>query len=280
MHETGRGTSEAVRASNNPGGMMDPQTDWSTVKKFASLDEGIDAMAKNLKEKYINQGLTTIEGIQTKYAPIGAANDPRGLNKDWVADVTTFYKQLTGQDKAAKTKATVLHPGGTVSIPDLAIEDGIDATAPYMNKPRDVSGINRIIMHGDVKESARELLAYGRQIDPSRGFAPGYHFYIDRDGTVIQGAPIDRVTNHTLGENSNSIGINIAGADEGKMPTPAQERAAMVLISSLGLALGIPAKNVIGHGELQPHRRNRLEGGNVAANIRSHGYLKVPPATI
>jgi hypothetical protein len=107
MHETGRGTSEAVRASNNPGGMMDPQTDWSTVKKFASLDEGIDAMAKNLKEKYIDQGLTTIEAIQTKYAPVGAANDPRGLNKDWVPGVTSFYKQITGGQPQEQQKGIV-----------------------------------------------------------------------------------------------------------------------------------------------------------------------------
>jgi hypothetical protein len=94
MHETGNGTSNAVNERNNPGGLMDPETNWSKIKQFASLDEGIDATAKNLKEKYIDQGLTTIEAIQTKYAPIGAANDPRKLNKDWVSGVNKYYNQV------------------------------------------------------------------------------------------------------------------------------------------------------------------------------------------
>jgi N-acetylmuramoyl-L-alanine amidase len=186
-------------------------------------------------------------------------------------------QQMAGMGGEKKVGAITMP---AVTIPNMPIQNGIDANAPYMSKPRDVGNITRIIMHGDVKEDANQLVAYGRKVDPDRGFAPGYHFYIARDGTVIQGAPIDRITNHTKGENSDSIGIIIAGADNGKMPTPAQEQAAEMLVSSLGRALGIPNRNVIGHGELQPHRRDRREGGDVAAIIRSRGYLNVPAATI
>ena len=166
------------------------------------------------------------------------------------------------------------------SLPGLeSIEDAVDPSAPYMAKPRKTENLRRIIVHGDVNEDADALLDYGRKVDPQRGFAPGYHFYIDREGKVKQGAPVDRITNHTLGENSDSIGIVIAGADEGKMPTPKQEASARALISGLGKTFGIDSANVYGHGELQPDRRNKLEGGTVAADIRQNGYASVGERT-
>ncbi|MCY9530584.1 glucosaminidase domain-containing protein [Paenibacillus alvei] len=96
MHETGNGTSNAARNKNNLGGMMDPSTNWSTLQSFDSLEAGIDAMARNLKRNYFDKGLTTIESIQKKYAPQGAANDPNGLNKYWVSGVSKYYNQLRG----------------------------------------------------------------------------------------------------------------------------------------------------------------------------------------
>lgn len=63
---------------------------------FNSLEEGIDAMASNLKRLYFDQGLDTIEKIQKKYAPIGASNDPTGLNNHWVNGVTKYYNMLRG----------------------------------------------------------------------------------------------------------------------------------------------------------------------------------------
>lgn len=96
MHETGNGTSRAVRELNNPGGIMDPRTNWSRIKRFDSLEQGLDAMARNLRRNYLNEGRTTISAIGPKYAPVGAANDPRGLNGGWVAGVSRFYNQLVG----------------------------------------------------------------------------------------------------------------------------------------------------------------------------------------
>ncbi|MNN97289.1 hypothetical protein D3C81_2164300 [compost metagenome] len=63
---------------------------------FSSLEEGIDKMASNLKRNYFDQGLTTIEQIQKKYAPNGAANDPTNLNSYWVSGVSKYYNALRG----------------------------------------------------------------------------------------------------------------------------------------------------------------------------------------
>lgn len=91
VHETGNGTSNAVKNKNNVGGMMGK----NGLMTFSSLEEGIEKMASNLKRNYIDKGLTTIEAIQKKYAPIGAGNDPNGLNNYWVNGVTRYYNMFS-----------------------------------------------------------------------------------------------------------------------------------------------------------------------------------------
>ncbi len=41
--------------------------------------------------------------------------------------------------------------------------------------------------------------------------AIGYHYLIDRDGTVANGRPLEQVGAHVKGHNSNSIGIALIG---------------------------------------------------------------------
>ena len=102
--ETGWGTSNAIVNSNNPGGYMDSATNYQTVKKFSSLEEGIEAVVKNLANGYINQGLTTISSIGAKYCPVGAANDPTGLNSNWIPTVTSIYNDLSGKNIDENTR--------------------------------------------------------------------------------------------------------------------------------------------------------------------------------
>lgn len=90
-HETGNYTSEAFKEKNNVGGMMCN----SGLISYSTLDDGIEAFVSNLKYNYIDEGLDTIEKIQPKYCPIGAANDPKGLNKYWVGGVTKYYNELS-----------------------------------------------------------------------------------------------------------------------------------------------------------------------------------------
>lgn len=101
--ETGYGTSSAIVNKNNPGGYMDPATGHQTVKTFSSLEEGIEAVVRNLANGYINQGLNTISSIGAKYCPVGASNDPTGLNSNWIPNVTTIYNELSGKNVDANT---------------------------------------------------------------------------------------------------------------------------------------------------------------------------------
>ena len=91
MHETGNYTSKAFNELNNVGGNFRN----GSLMVFEDLDKGIDFFVSNLKNNYIDMGLDTIELIQPKYCPIGAANDPKGLNKYWVGGVTKYYNELS-----------------------------------------------------------------------------------------------------------------------------------------------------------------------------------------
>ena len=132
MHETGSGTSQAVREKNNPGGLMKPG--GGGLMSFSSLNEGIDRMTSNLYRLYIKQGLTTPEKIGPKYAPVGAANDPLGLNKHWMTGIKSYMKKLGGASykcgsagKSGKAKGSphTAYPYKNASVV------GVDAWAFY-----------------------------------------------------------------------------------------------------------------------------------------------------
>lgn len=90
MHETGNYTSKAFNELNNVGGNFRN----GSLMVFEDLDKGIDFFISNLKTKYIDLGLDTIEEISVKYAPIGAENDPNNLNQYWVSGVYKYYNEL------------------------------------------------------------------------------------------------------------------------------------------------------------------------------------------
>lgn len=88
--ETGNYTSSAFKNKNNVGGMMCS----SGLINYNSLDEGIHAFVKNLKNNYFDIGLDTIDKIKPKYCPDNADNDPNGLNKYWLNGVKDIYNTL------------------------------------------------------------------------------------------------------------------------------------------------------------------------------------------
>jgi murein DD-endopeptidase MepM/ murein hydrolase activator NlpD len=94
FHETGRGSSNMVKSRNNPGGLYNSRKgEFFTYK---TLSDGITAMALNLSDNYIEKGLFTLDAIGAKYAPIGAANDPTGLNVHWVPNISAMVAQFGG----------------------------------------------------------------------------------------------------------------------------------------------------------------------------------------
>jgi hypothetical protein len=96
MHETANGKSSAFRNKNNAMGVSNA----SGPMQMRSVEASIEKIA-NLLGKGINQGkgpyanAKSIEDIAKRYAPIGAGNDPRGLNKYWTNGVSSNYEKLS-----------------------------------------------------------------------------------------------------------------------------------------------------------------------------------------
>ena len=88
--------------------------------------------------------------------------------------------------------------------------------------------------------------------------AVGYHYLIDRDGTVAEGRPVEKAGAHAKGHNAHSIGISLFGGHGGDQDdkfeenfTPEQDRALRRLIAQLRMEY--PAiKTVRGHNEVSP----------------------------
>lgn len=83
----------------------------------------------------------------------------------------------------------------------------------------------------------------------------GYHFLIDRDGTVVTGRPVSAAGAHVQGHNANSIGISLFGGHGSnandpfeKNFTPEQDEALRHLITSLEVQYPT-IKKVSGHNE-------------------------------
>ena len=85
----------AIEAHNYFGYMVGPQS--SVFKHFDSLEEGLTAGISNISRNYLHIGLNYRQ-IQQKYCPVGAANDPNGLNSAWYEGVRTKYRNITGDD--------------------------------------------------------------------------------------------------------------------------------------------------------------------------------------
>lgn len=91
-HETGNWTSSAFKNKNNLGGVMCN----SGLKTYASFEEGLNGFVNLLKNHYFDKGLNTIEQIGAKYCPVGASNDPTGVNQYWIPNVTKYYNDYLG----------------------------------------------------------------------------------------------------------------------------------------------------------------------------------------
>lgn len=95
MHETGQGTSKAFRDGNNAMGVSNESGPVAFTEPGASISKMAKQIATSpLYAKYRQSG--DLADLASVYAPVGAKNDPRGLNKDWHTGVSKFYKQLKG----------------------------------------------------------------------------------------------------------------------------------------------------------------------------------------
>src|SRR5262245_12156347 len=110
-HESAKGTSRMINQKNNPAGLMDPATGMSTGRNFPSIEEGINAAGITIGRNY-RRGGESIPGMALSYAPVGAANDPRGLNTAWPIGVANYQRQLSGSGGGGAQPGAPVAPAG------------------------------------------------------------------------------------------------------------------------------------------------------------------------
>lgn len=97
---------------------------------FDSWADGIDTVAEGLRTNYLSEGRTTVALINLKYAPIGAANDPTGLNNHWTVNVSRFLIEQGGDpndvDMDGIAGTVLLGPVGGTSTESFDFEEAAD----------------------------------------------------------------------------------------------------------------------------------------------------------
>lgn len=78
----------------------------------------------------------------------------------------------------------------------------------------------------------------------------GYHFVVRLNGDIEEGRALNEVGAHTRGLNSQAIGICFSGHGDLQPLTEAQMSKGIALTVALCRLYNIPARNVIGHREV------------------------------
>lgn len=124
-------------------------------RAFASDAEAISFAADLLARHYVGEGRRTLADISSKWAPVGAANDPTNLNVNWTFGVGALYVRLGGNPDAPITldaqsgtacqaaPVAPAAPAGTVAAPGIVAWTGTtpDVTEALMERGADpISG--------------------------------------------------------------------------------------------------------------------------------------------
>lgn len=135
--------------------------------------------------------------------------------------------------------------------------------------------IDFIVVHCSATREGQELPPETLDVmHRSRGFSgTGYHYYIRRNGEVVNTRPIAQIGAHTRGYNNRGIGICYEGgltADGFPADTRTPEQRAVLRLLVNQLKRKFPIAEVCGHRDLSPD----TDGDGV---VESHEWLKQCP---
>lgn len=75
----------------------------------------------------------------------------------------------------------------------------------------------------------------------------GYHYFIDKAGNITQGRKDDEEGAHTIGYNTKSLGICLAGNFDVTMPTIAQRNTLRDILTIKSKQYAIPLEKIVPH---------------------------------
>lgn len=148
--------------------------------------------------------------------------------------------------------------------PSIVPRSSWGARSPKSN--RSTHTPNRLTIHhtvqGNVSGPAAVRQVQNWHMDGNGWADIGYHFLIDRDGTIYAANPENRVGAHVLNQNRGNLGISLIGSFHKEQLPDAQKRAAAAMVRYLGKKYNITINrnNVKGHGE---RMSTECPGGNV-----------------
>jgi N-acetyl-anhydromuramyl-L-alanine amidase AmpD len=147
-----------------------------------------------------------------------------------------------------------------------------------MNKP------NKIIVHhsggsdaNPLQDSSNFTVGQCNDLHRTRNFSKsslgyyvGYHYYIAKNGTYTQTRASTDEGCHCIGQNTQSIGICLAGNFDATLPTKEQITSLTSLLLKLTKDLNIPKS------EIYPHRKfaNKTCYGNKLSNTWAKDLIK------
>jgi len=89
---------------------------------------------------------------------------------------------------------------------------------PYVDAlaARDPAAIDTVVLHCTELPDLATARAYGERVQYASGTGNSGHYYIDRDGTIVEYVPVARIAHHTRGWNPRSVGIELVNT--GRFP--------------------------------------------------------------
>lgn len=93
----------------------------------------------------------------------------------------------------------------------------------------------------------------------------GYHYFIQKNGTIEKGRAEEVIGSHVRGHNKNSIGICLHGKDKDRF-TPAQFNSLEILLIDILSRHGLDKRSVLAHRDVDP--------GKTCPNFDLDSWLK------
>ncbi len=139
---------------------------------------------------------------------------------------------------------------------------------PYVARleTRPPGAIDLVVIHCTELPDLATARAYGeRVLYPSSGTGNSGHWYVDRDGSVVEYVPATRVAHHVRGHNPHSVGIELVNtgrwprwldADHQAMDEPYPDAQVDALLGLLAkLRRELPSlRHIAGHEDLDTER--------------------------
>ncbi|MBL4602664.1 MAG: N-acetylmuramoyl-L-alanine amidase [Emcibacteraceae bacterium] len=138
---------------------------------------------------------------------------------------------------------------------------------PYWNKlgERYTADLNMIVIHATELTDMDEAREYGERVLYESGTGASGHYYIDRNGSIEQYVPDNRIANHTSGWNKNTLSIELINlgrypnwyhSDHQIMqePYPQEQIDALIILLNQMIANHPTIKYTQGHEDLDTRK--------------------------